>query len=156
LTRFMREVGQPDFASLYRWSVDQPEAFWQAMWRFGGVIGDQGTGPVLVDGDRMPGASFFPNARLNFAENLLRRRDDADALVFWGEDKVKRRVSFRELYDQVSQCAQALQVVGVGEGDRVAGYVPNMPEAVIAMLATTSLGAIWSSASPDFGVKGVL
>jgi acetoacetyl-CoA synthetase len=120
------------------------------------VIGEPGAGPVLVDRDKMPGAKFFPNARLNFAENLLRRRDDADALVFWGEDKVKRRLSFRALYDQVSQCAQALAALGVGEGDRVAGYLPNMPEAVIAMLATTSLGAVWSSASPDFGVKGVL
>src|SRR6185369_12257073 len=142
--------------SLYRWSIAEPEAFWRAIWDFAGIVGE-GPGRVGIENPgKMPGAHFFPEARLNYAENLLRRRDDADALVFWGEDKVKRRVSFRELYDQVSQCAQALQAVGVGEGDRVAGYVPNMPEAVIAMLAATSLGAIWSSASPDFGVKGVL
>ena len=105
---------------------------------------------------RMPGAHFFPEARLNYAENLLRRRDDADALVFWGEDKVKRRLSYRQLYDLVSRLAQALKAAGVGPGDRVAGFVPNMPETIAAMLATASIGAIWSSCSPDFGVRGVL
>jgi acetoacetyl-CoA synthetase len=89
-------------------------------------------------------------------ENLLRRRDDADALVFWGEDKIRRRLSRGELYVQVSRCAQALKGAGVVQGDRVAAYLPNMPEALIAMLATAALGAIWSSASPDFGVQGVL
>jgi acetoacetyl-CoA synthetase len=156
MTRFMRECGAKDFDALYAWSIAQPEAFWQKVWSFCGVIGDEGSGPVLVDRDKMPGAKFFPNARLNLAENLLRRNDDGDAIVFWGEDKVKRRLSFKELCAQVSQCTQALAAIGVGEGDRVAGYLPNMPEAVIAMLATTSLGAVWSSASPDFGVKGVL
>jgi acetoacetyl-CoA synthetase len=104
----------------------------------------------------MPGATWFPQARLNYAENQLRRRDDSDALVFWGEDQVKRRLSNKELHAQVSRFAQALQAAGVVKGDRVAGYLPNMPEAIIAMLATASLGAIWSSASPDFGVQGVL
>ena len=156
MTRFMRACGFEDYAALYAWSVAQPEAFWPKVWTFCGVIGDQGSGPVLVDREKMPGARFFPNARLNLAENLLRRRDGGDAIVFWGEDKVTRRLSFRQLHDQVSQCAQALRAIGVVEGDRVAGYLPNMPEAVIAMLAATSLGAVWSSASPDFGVKGVL
>jgi acetoacetyl-CoA synthetase len=104
----------------------------------------------------MPGAQWFPQARVNYAENLLRRRDDSDALVFWGEDKVRRRLSRRELHAEVARFAQALQAAGVGQGDRVAAFLPNMPEAVIAMLATASLGAIWSSASPDFGVQGVL
>jgi acetoacetyl-CoA synthetase len=156
LTRFMHEVGQPDFAALYTWSVAEPVAFWRKVWDFCGVIGDQGGPPYLVDGDKMPGARFFPNARINLAENLLRRRDDADGVIFWGEDKVKRTLSFKQLYDEVSRCAQALKAAGVKAGDRVAGYLPNMPEAVVAMLAATSLGAIWSSASPDFGVKGVL
>jgi acetoacetyl-CoA synthetase len=156
MTRFMQACGHKDYGALYAWSIAEPVAFWQKVWEFCGVIGDQGAPPHLVDADKMPGAKFFPNARLNLAENLLRRRDDRDGIVFWGEDKVKRRLSARELYDQVSQCAQALKAVGVREGDRVAGYVANLPEAVIAMLATTSLGAIWSSASPDFGVKGVL
>jgi acetoacetyl-CoA synthetase len=104
----------------------------------------------------MPGAHWFPDARLNFAENLLRRRDDGDALIFWGEDKVRRCVSYKALYDQVSQVAQALKAAGITEGDRVAGYLPNMPEAAVAMLAVSSLGAIWSSCSPDFGVNGVV
>ncbi|MEJ0070339.1 MAG: AMP-binding protein [Pseudomonadota bacterium] len=156
MTRFIQDCGQKDYAALYAWSIAEPVKFWQKVWTFCGVIGDQGAPPFLVDGDKMPGAHFFPQARLNLAENLLKRRDGGDAIVFWGEDKVKRRLSFQELYDQVSQCAQALKAVGVTEGDRVAGYLPNMPEAVIAMLATTSLGAIWSSASPDFGTKGVL
>jgi acetoacetyl-CoA synthetase len=154
-----------DYDDLYDWSVDDLEGFWTAVWEFCGVIADadgaRGRGPVVVDADKMPGARFFPEARLNFAENLLRRRpDDADAgtdaLVFWGEDKVKRRLSHRDLYHQVSRVAQALAAEGVGPGDRVAGFLPNMPEAVIAMLATTALGAVWSSCSPDFGVQGVL
>jgi acetoacetyl-CoA synthetase len=156
ITEFMRQVGQPDYDSLYRWSVTEIGAFWDAVWSFGKVIGERGAGPALIDGDKMPGARFFPNAKLNFAENLLRRRDDGDAIVFWGEDKVKRRLSAAELYDQVARCAQALEAEGVGVGDRVAAYLPNMPESVIAMLAATSLGAVFSSASPDFGVRGVL
>ena len=156
LSRFCRQVGQSDMASLYRWSIAEPEAFWRAMWDFAGVIGE-GPGRVGIENPgRMPGAHFFPEARLNYAENLLRRRDDADALVFWGEDKVKRRLSHRRLYDLVSRLTQAMKAAGVGPGDRVAGFVPNMPETIAAMLATASLGAIWSSCSPDFGVQGVL
>jgi len=161
LTRFTAEAAAvagrriEDYEALYAWSIDDIESFWQTVWDFTAVIGEN-DGPVLIDGDRMPGAKFFPEAEINFAENLLRRRDDADALVFWGEDKVKRRLSFRAVYDQVSRLTQALRAEGVGPGDRVAGFMPNMPETVIAMLATASLGAVWSSCSPDFGVKGVL
>jgi acetoacetyl-CoA synthetase len=144
-----------DYASLWRWSVAQPEAFWTSVWDECGVLGERGNA-VLENADRMPGATWFPQARLNYAENQLRRRDDCDALVFWGEDQVKRHLSNKELHAQVSRFAQALQAAGVVKGDRVAGYLPNMPEAIIAMLATASLGAIWSSASPDFGVQGVL
>jgi len=162
LTRFMKDAGArwrrrlPDFAELYRWSVEHREEFWRSVWDFCGVVAETAGERVLVDGDKMPGAKFFPDARLNFAENLLRRRDQSDAIVFWAEDKVKRRLSHAALYDAVSQMAQALKADGVGVGDRVAGYLPNMPETVIAMLATASLGATWSSCSPDFGVKGVL
>jgi acetoacetyl-CoA synthetase len=167
LTAFMARLKQErgldfaDYDALYDWSVSDIEGFWTAVWDFCGVIADEARGPVVVQADRMPGAAFFPEARLNFAENLLRRAvsdrsDAADALVFWGEDKVKRRLSFKELYDQVSRVAQALRAEGVGPGDRVAGFLPNMPETVVAMLATTSLGAVWSSCSPDFGVQGVL
>jgi acetoacetyl-CoA synthetase len=162
LTRFMVEVNQrwhagaTDHASLYEWSIREPEHFWEAVWDFAGVIGDKGTAPFLVDGTHLPGARWFPGARLNFAENLLRRRDADTALVFWGENKVQRRLSFAEVYDQVSLLAQALRTAGVRSGDRVAAVLPNMPEAILAMLATTTLGAIWSSCSPDFGVQGVL
>ena len=162
LTRFaalVRErhgVSAGDYAALHRWSIDDRAAFWSAIWEYGAVIGDQGDGPVLVDGDRMPGAKWFPGARLNFAENLLRRRDDAPGIVFRGENRVRRTLSFRELHDAVSVLAQALRAAGVVKGDRVAGYLPNMPEAVIAMLATATIGAAWSSASPDFGVQGVV
>ena len=149
-------VDLPDYEALHRWSTDNPEAFWTEIWDIGGVIAETRGSRVLTDGDRMPGAHWFPDARLNFAENLLRRRDDGLAIRFWGEDKVKRGLSHAELYDRVSRTAQALRALGVGPGDRVAGYMPNMPETVIAMLATTAIGAVWSSASPDFGVQGVL
>ncbi len=144
-----------NYPAFYRWSIDHPEQLWRSVWKFCEVRGEEGA-RTLVDGGKMPGARFFPDGRLNFAENLLRRRDEGDALVFWGEDKVKRQVSHRALYDQVSCLAQALDAAGVGPGDRVAGYLPNMPEAIAAMLATAALGAIWSSCSPDFGVQGVL
>ena len=149
-------VDLADFSELYQFSVEEAESFWLSFRKFAGITAETWGDRVLVDGGKMPGAQWFPDARLNFAENLLRRRDDGDALVFWGEDKVKRRMSFRELYDAVSVLAQALQAAGVKAGDRVGGYVPNMPEAVIGVLATSALGAIWSSCSPDFGVQGVL
>ena len=156
LVRARHGVDARDYAALHRWSIDDRAAFWEMVWEYGKAIGDQGDGPVLVDGDRMPGAQWFPGARLNFAENLLRRRDDAPGIVFRGEDRVRRSLSFREIHDAVSVLAQALRAAGVVKGDRVAGYLPNMPEAVIAMLATASIGAAWSSASPDFGVQGVV
>ena len=145
-----------DFASLYRWSVSEPEQFWQSVWSFCQVIGERGAGPALIDGQKMPGARWFPQARLNFAENLLRRRDRATALAFWGENRIRSRVTFGELHAEVSRVAQALRAAGVGPGDRVAGYMPNVPGTVIAMLASASIGATWSSCSPDFGVQGVL
>ncbi len=148
-------VTTEDYPSLYRWSVAESEQFWQSLWRFAGVIGEPGE-TVLAAADQMPGARWFPQARLNFAENLLRRRDEAQAVVFWGEDKTQRSLSHGQLYDQVSRLAQALRDAGVRPGDRVAGFLPNMPEALIAMLAAASLGAVWSSCSPDFGVRGVL
>ena len=162
LTRFMQLVDERwradafDHAALYQWSIHEPAKFWESVWDFAGVIGDKGEGPYLMDGDRMPGARWFPRAKLNFAENLLRRRDDETALVFWGEKAVRRTLSFGELHAEVSRTAQALRALGVTTGDRVAGFLPNMPEAIIAMLASASIGAIWSSCSPDFGTQGVL
>jgi acetoacetyl-CoA synthetase len=155
MAMFMQANGFGSYADLWRWSVERPEVFWPRIWDFCGAVGERG-GVVLEDGERMPGARWFPEARLNYAENLLKERDDADALVFWGEDKVKRRLSRSDLYKDVSRFIGVLKDAGVGEGDRVAGYLPNLPETLVAMLATASLGAIWSSASPDFGVQGVL
>ncbi len=145
-----------DYAGVYDFSCREIEKFNLSLWDYAGVIAEARGETVLADPGKMPGARFFPDARLNFAENLLRRRGPGDALVFWGEDKVKRRLSWHELYAEVSRLAQALAAEGVGEGDRVAGFMPNMPEAVIAMLATTALGGVWTSCSPDFGVQGVL
>jgi len=147
--------GFADYAALHGWSVEHRAEFWSLLWDFCGVRGEKGS-RALVDGERMPGAQWFPDARLNFAENLLRDPDDSDAIVFWGEDRVRRRYSRRQLHELVSRLQQALAAAGVGKGDRVAGYLPNLPEATAAMLAAASLGAIWSSCSPDFGVRGVL
>jgi acetoacetyl-CoA synthetase len=157
LRRFARAVGQPaEMAALHRWSIAEPEAFWRALWSFGGVIGEGPGKTGIANPGKMPGAQFFPEARLNYAENLLRRRDEADAVVFRGENKVGRRYSHRAFYDLVSRLAQAMTAAGIAPGDRVAGFVPNLPETLAAMLAAASLGAIWSSCSPDFGVQGVL
>ncbi|MBB3998100.1 acetoacetate--CoA ligase [Aureimonas pseudogalii] len=148
-----------DTPALHAWSVAEPAAFWDAIWDEFEVIGEKGD-RLLVDGDRMPGARFFPDARLNFAENLLRPVEGVvgtdDALVFRGEDQVERRWSWAELRAEVSRLQQAMRAAGIKTGDRVAGLLPNVPEAVAAMLAAVSLGAVWSSASPDFGVRGVL
>jgi len=144
------------YPEFYRWSVDQPGQFWQSLWQYAAVKAATRGKRVLVHGEQMPGARWFPDARLNFAENLLRRRDRADAMVFWGEDKVERRLSHAQLHAGVSRLAQALRDAGVQAGDRVVGYLPNLPETMMAMLAAASIGAIWSSCSPDFGVQGVL
>jgi acetoacetyl-CoA synthetase len=149
-------VATADYAQLYAWSIEDLERFWHAVWSFCGVIAATQGDVILGDRDRMPGARWFPDARLNFAENLVRRRDGAIAIVFWGEDRVKSRVTYAELYAETSRFAQALAAAGVVAGDRVAGYLPNLPGTIIAMLAATSLGAVWSSCSPDFGVQGVL
>jgi acetoacetyl-CoA synthetase len=144
------------YRDLHGWSVTEPGAFWSEVWRFGDVIGDQGS-IRLSDGDKMPGADFFPEARLNYAENLLRPRPaDSLALVFRGEDKVERHVTYGELSALVSRLQQGLRALGVGAGDRVAATMPNMPETIAIMLAATSIGAVFSSCSPDFGERGIL
>jgi acetoacetyl-CoA synthetase len=155
LARFLRLARKKSFDELHAWSIAHSEDFWNLLWDFCEVRGEKGA-RTLVDAGRMPGAQWFPDAKLNFAENLLRRRDAADAIVFWGEDRIKRSLTFAQLHALVSRLAQALADAGVKKGDRVAGYLPNLPEATAAMLATASLGAIWSSCSPDFGVQGVL
>jgi acetoacetyl-CoA synthetase len=156
-----------DFPTLYHWSVERPEAFWPEVWNFCGVVAEERPeqepwDEVVVGLDRMAppdperGPRWFGGARLNFAENLLRHRDEREALVFWNERGRGRALSYGELASQVGAVAAALQREGIGSGDRVAGFLPNVPEAVIAMLATASLGAIWTSCSPDFGASGVL
>lgn len=144
------------YDELHRFSVESVEEFWSALWDYTAIKSQRKGERVLVDGDKMPGAQFFPDSRLNFAENLLPLDDDSDALVFWGEDKERRRLSWRQLHELVSSLQQELQAAGVGVGDRVAAMMPNMPETIAAMLAVTSLGAVFSSCSPDFGERGVL
>ncbi|MCW2308071.1 acetoacetate--CoA ligase [Rhodobium gokarnense] len=161
MARFMAfaadKVGRPfaDYDALHAWSVGDRAAFWDAVWDFCAIRGEKGE-LVLDNPAAMPGATFFPEARLNFAENLLRRTDDGDAMVFRGEDKVERRLSWADLNALVSRLQQALLAAGVAPGDRVAAMLPNMPEAYAGMLAAASIGAIWSSCSPDFGERGVL
>ncbi len=162
LTRFMaiaaERCGRPmdSYQALYDWSVTEPQAFWQCVWAFAGIRASRDPDRVLDNGDRMPGASWFPGARLNFAENLLRHDGDRTAIVFRGEDGARRSLSFDTLRAEVARVAAGLAADGVGPGDRVAGFLPNLPETVVAMLAATSLGAVWTSCSPDFGVAGVL
>ncbi|WP_372678902.1 acetoacetate--CoA ligase [Desulfosarcina sp.] len=144
------------YDGLYQWSVDHIPEFWKEMWEFAAIKASKPYDQVIDDANRMPGARWFDGARLNFAENLLRYRDDRLALVFRGEDQVRRTLTYAQLYDEVARVAMALKDAGVVAGDRVAGFVPNMPESIIAMLAASSLGAAWSSCSPDFGIKGVL
>jgi acetoacetyl-CoA synthetase len=162
LTRFIdclnarRALRLGNYEELYRWSLEAPAAFWTELARFADVRAEWGEGPVIENPQAMPGARFFPQARLNFAANLLRYADEQPALVFRNERGTRRSLSYRELRAEVARIAAGLAAAGVTAGDRVAGFLPNLPEATIAMLATASLGAIWSSCSPDFGVHGVL
>ena len=144
------------YEDLHNWSVTNISEFWGEMWGYGDIIYSEPYKEAVDDLTKMPGAKWFSGARLNYAENLLRFRDNKIALVFQGEDQQVRSLTYAELYDAVARLAHALREAGVVPGDRVAGFMPNMPEAVIAMLATASIGAIWSSSSPDFGIKGVL
>ncbi len=141
---------------LHSFSVENSAEFWNAVWDFCGIAGEKGSAPFILDGDKMPGARFFPEARLNYAENLLKKTGEEPAILFWGEDRVKRALTWSELDGQVAAIRQHLVECGIEAGARVAAMMPNMPETVAAMLAATSLGAVWSSCSPDFGVQGVL
>lgn len=152
--RLKREIR--DFNSLHQWSVDDPTQFWDLIWEWGGIIASRKGAVVATDVNDMLKTKWFSEARLNFAENFLHRRDEAPAIIAWSEARERQEISFRSLYEQVSVLAQVLRSHGVGVGDRVVGWLPTIPEAVVAMLATTSLGAVWSSCSPDFGVQGIL
>ncbi|CAN7281013.1 acetoacetate--CoA ligase [Mesorhizobium caraganae] len=161
LTAFMKAAAAKtgtsfaSYAELHRWSVEDREGFWSLLWDFCGIVGDKGE-TVLVDGDKMPGASFFPDATLNFAENLLKKTGSGAAIVFRGEDKIERRLSWNELHQLTSRFQQLFLSLKVKKGDRIAAMMPNMPETAAAMLAAASIGAVWSSCSPDFGEQGVL
>ena len=144
------------YHQLYQWSIENISEFWANIWDFGEVIASNPYENVVDDPTKMPGAEWFSGARLNFAENLLRYTDDQPALIFKGEGQDAIRITYRELYDEVGRVARSLKAAGVRIGDRVVGFMPNMPESIIAMLAAVSLGATWSSCSPDFGIKGVL
>ena len=144
------------YADFYAWSVEKPEDFWNEAWDACGVIASRKGNTVLIDGDKMPGARWYPEARLNIAENLMRRGDRGDAFVFWDENGPGRRISYADLTSEVSRAAQALQALGLRAGDRVAAFIPNIPEAGMLALAALSQGIVWSSCSPDFGVEGVL
>ena len=162
MMRFMTEVNQrfnlslSDYHQLWQWSVDNIPEFWAMFWEFADIIASKSYDQVVDDPTRMPGTRWFPGAELNFAENLLRHRDDHLALIFKGEGQPTQTYTYAQLYDEVSRMAQALVAAGVQKGDRVAGFMPNMPQTIIGMLAAVSIGAIWSSSSPDFGIKGVL
>ncbi|MBW1722180.1 MAG: acetoacetate--CoA ligase [Deltaproteobacteria bacterium] len=157
--RFVNEKYSRDFSdydTLYRWTVENIPEFWSAMWEFGDIKASQPYDVVVDDLTRMPGARWFQGARLNFAENLLRYRDDETALIFKGEGRDTTRMTYAQVYDAVARAAHSLRALDIRPGERVVGFMPNMPETVIGMLAATSLGATWSSCSPDFGIKGVL
>ena len=145
-----------NYTDLHRYSVEAPAEFWSQLWDYAQLIGDKGEPPYLREAEAMPAARFFPRAQLNFAENLLRRRGSTPAIAFWGEDKVKRRLTWDELNEEVARASQALREAGVADTDRVAAILPNMPEAVVGALAAATLGAVWSSCSPDFGIEGVI
>lgn len=145
-----------DYATLHQWSIDRPDVFWPEVWAFCGIKAERTWDKVLVNGDDMLAARWFTDTRLNFAENLLRYRDEKPALVFRDETGKRTELSYAELYAETARLAGALRRMGVQKGDRVAGFMPNRPETIIAMLAATSIGAIWSSCSPDFGINGVL
>ena len=160
--KFMQEVNHKyklkltNFHELYQWSCKSSESFWELFFEFSSIIADRGSSNVLKNGANLLESEWFPDAKLNFAENLLSKRDDSDAVIFWGEDQYKTSLTYNELFTQVANLSMWLRSKGVKKGDRVAGFLPNMPEAVVSMLATSSIGAIWTSCSPDFGVQGVL
>ena len=162
MTRFIGYVNQKygkafkGYKDLYQWSIDCIPEFWAALWEFAGIKASKGYDHVVDDLTQFPGAKWFPGARLNFAENLLRYRDDQVAFIFRGESQKSARMTYRELYSAVARVAKSLREIGVGPGDRVAGYMPNLIETAIAMLAATSLGAVWSSCATDIGSLAAL
>jgi len=157
LNRIYKKYNLPDneYYTIHNWSVGNTADFWAEIWDFCEVKYSKPYENVIDDPKKMPGAKWFSGAKLNFAENMLRRKDSHKAIIFWGETSVKRELTYAELYEQVRMAAAALKRAGVTKDDHIAAFMPNMPETVIMMLAATSIGAAWSSTSPDFGIKGV-
>jgi acetoacetyl-CoA synthetase len=149
-------LADKEYQTIHNWSIKNIPEFWSEIWDYCEIKYSKNYDQILDDPGKMPGAKWFTGASLNFAENLLRRRDDHKAFIFWGEDKVRREMTYSELFEQVTRAAAGFRRLGLKKGDRVAAFMPNMPETVIAMLAVVSIGAIWSSTSPDFGITGVL
>ena len=156
LFRFMTEQGHHDYAEHYQWSIENREEFWRAFIGFCDVRFHKEADSILVQDGDMTTARWFSGGELNFAEHLLRHRGDRAAMIFVGENGARRELSFDQLYSQVARAAAGLRAAGVVKGDRVGGFLPNCPEAIVAMLAASSMGAIWSSCSPDFGINGVV
>ncbi|MEK6247738.1 MAG: AMP-binding protein, partial [Planctomycetales bacterium] len=162
MTRFLRFVEEREATSLdgyhalWQWSVQHSERFWPALWQFCGVLSSQPWSEVLLDGEQMPGAQWFADARLNFAENLLRHNGEQSAIIAWNEQGLQQRLSFTKLREEVARIAAWMRSIGIKKGDRVAALTPNLPETVITMLATASIGAIFSSCSPDFGTEAII
>ena len=143
------------YEELWKWSIEKPEKFWDSIWDYSNVLGEKGE-ILLKDKDKMPGARFFPNAKLNYTENVLKNKNEPLAIISEREDGLKSKISTLELKDKVLKLAGWLKENGISKGDRVCAYMPNCPETIITMLATASLGAVFSSCSTDFGVAGVL
>ena len=162
MTKFMkyvnlsRHLSLNNYDDLYSWSIQNIPSFWESVWKFCEVKYSTPYSEIVDDTSKMPGAKWFTGSQLNYAENLLRFKDSKPAIIFKGENQNPSILTYNDLNEEVKKAAYALRNMGVVKGDRVAGFIPNMPEAVIAMLATASIGAIWSSSSPDFGIKGVL
>ena len=162
MSRFIRFIaneidpGVSDYATLHQLSTGRPQQFWPALWEFCGIRSSKGWDKVLLDESKMPGATWFSGARLNFAQNLLRYKDQQNAIIFEGESGITMQLTYEELNKHVAQLAAALRAEGVVKGDRVAGFMPNLPQTIIAMLATSSIGAVWSTCSPDFGINGIV
>lgn len=162
VTRFIEYVNQKqgkqirDYFDLNQWSIDQVPDFWARLWEFAEIKASKGYERVVDDFNKFPGAKWFPGARLNFAENLLRYRDDRLAFIFRGETQKAARMTYAELYTSVARLAKSLREIGVAPGDRVAAYMPNLIETAMAMLAATSVGAIWSSCATDIGAQAAL
>ena len=152
--KFLLEIDQYD--QLYEWSINNPSIFWDNISKFCDINFSHQPKNILERHESFIGSKWFEGATLNFAENLLKHKDDSLAIEYFCEDKIKGKITYKELHEQVRVCYLHLKSLGVKKGDRVAGYLPNIPQTIIAMLATSALGGVWSSCSPDFGIRGVL